>query len=417
MEKRLIVCIMGQNCQKFLPMCLESVKEADSIVFCDGGTEMEELFFDLCEKFGFDGKYIKNKFDQDDKGMNGKQRNFYLNYLKENYPNDWALCLDADEVVEDLGMIKEWINHSEVADGVYSVKMRHFQQDLGHEDATTEKHYVPHRLFKISESVRYPEVEHSVLIPKSFAGATDVTTIWHLAYIPNLWDIKKRYDNHLKKSNIHTPEFLKWWYFAHLFGTYPKKQINIKDIPPVILKEFGIDPDEIYFADRNIEIKHPVMVKQWYDYFEPRCVLDLGCGRGPYMYFWRWFLPNKNDVKGIEKSRWAVDHALISGIICGDVSDPEMYNENWDLITCIDILEHLEDSTLLFTLKLIAPMSKNFLFSIPFVGDPNLLADKTHKQFKTKEEWIKLIESYGIKIKETPKDWLFANQILIGEKT
>lgn len=43
-------------------------------------------------------------------------------------------------------------------------------------------------------------------------------------------------------------------------------------------------------------------------------------------------------------------------------------------------------------------------------------ADKTHIIKETKEWWIKKIQSHGIIIKETPKDWLYANQILVGEK-
>jgi hypothetical protein len=87
-----------------------------------------------------------------------------------------------------------------------------------------------------------------------------------------------------------------------------------------------------------------------------------------------------------------------------------------ELITMIDILEHLDDKELGDVLGYVSIIGKKFLFSIPFLGDPNLEADKTHKQFKTKDEWIKLIESHGIKIKETPNDWLFRDQILVGEK-
>ena len=59
---------------------------------------------------------------------------------------------------------------------------------------------------------------------------------------------------------------------------------------------------------------------------------------------------------------------------------------------------------------------KKFLFSIPFIGDPNLDNDKTHIQKKTKEDWIELIESYGIKLEEVPLHFLFREQILIGRK-
>lgn len=407
--RKLIVCVMGQNCERFIKMCLESAKNADAIIYCDGGSTDKTL--DIVKLYS--ATIIQQNYDQEDIGMNGKQRNFYLNYLKKNYPNDWALCLDADEIVEDLNKIKEFIKSAKPA--LYSVKMRHLIGDLAHEDATVETHFVPNRLFKISEADHYPEVEHSVLIPKkgseqlAYAG----TTIWHLAYIPNMWEIKRRYDNHVKKSSIHTPEFLRQWYFWHLFGTYPKKEFDPEELPEILLNEFGINKDELYFARRGIEFKHPLMVKQWYDYFKPKNVLDLGCGRGPYLYFWNWFV---EDIHGIDISEYAVKTSFIPDKISqGDITDETVYKKT-DLITAIDVLEHLDDDQLNKALSNISKYGKRFLFSIPFIGDANLYKDRTHKQFRTKEEWIKLIESYGIKIVPTPEHWFFKDQILIGIK-
>ena len=121
--------------------------------------------------------------------------------------------------------------------------MRHLQGDLGHEDATVPEHFVPNRLFLISEATKYPEVEHPVLEGKDpkLQTHTNCTTIWHLAYVPNMWDIKRRYENHLKKSDIHTPEFLKSWYYSHLFGQYPSKQFDPVELPKILLDRFGID--------------------------------------------------------------------------------------------------------------------------------------------------------------------------------
>lgn len=36
-KQRLVCVVMGQNCDKFIGMCLDSVKDADDIVYCDGG--------------------------------------------------------------------------------------------------------------------------------------------------------------------------------------------------------------------------------------------------------------------------------------------------------------------------------------------------------------------------------------------
>lgn len=413
--QKLVVVIIGQDCERFIDMALTSVKDADAIIYCDGGST-DNTYLEIDEFMIRNNKAVKlisNQYVQEDLGMNGKQRNFYLNYLKQNYPDDWCLALDADEVVEDLSQIKSLIQTA--IPGTYSVKMRHLIGDLAHEDNVTDKHWVLNRLFKINEADSYPEVEHPVL-QGLVMGTTECTTIFHLAYIPGMWEIKKRYDNHMKKSNIHTPQYLKQWYHSHLFGNYPRKQFNPAELPKVILDKFNVNKDELYFSNRGIDLKHPIMVRQWYEHFKPESVLDLGCGRGPYLYFWNWFV---NDIKGIDLSQWAVSNSFIPGLIKqGDVSDYSIYEKHShvDLITAIDVLEHLDDNQLDKALNNISKYGKKFLFSIPFEGDPNLLLDNTHKQFHTKDWWINKIESFNIKIKETPSNWAFKEQILVGEK-
>ncbi len=156
---------MGQDCEKFIGMALKSVQEADEIVYCDG--ESKAKFFmhfqalDIRKKIDNKFKLIQQEYNQEDLGMNGKQRNFYLDYVKKNYPDDWCLAIDCDEVVENLDAIKRFIQTATPA--VYSVKMRHLIQDLAHEDATQETHLVLHRLFKISKADKYPETEHRIV--------------------------------------------------------------------------------------------------------------------------------------------------------------------------------------------------------------------------------------------------------------
>ena len=106
-------------------------------------------------------------------------------------------------------------------------------------------------------------------------------------------------------------------------------------------------------------------------------------------------------------------------IYLGDISDEKKWYDvgtNWDLITAIDVLEHLNDNELDNTLNLMKENGERFIFSIPFIGDPNLEEDSTHKQFKTKDEWKELIKSHGINVSDAPKDWFFAHQILVGIK-
>ena len=425
---KLVVCVMGQDCQKFIGMALDSVKDADAIVYCDGGSSdnSKELVVNLPITIGQSVAVIENPYDQEDPEMNGRQRNFYLDYLKENFPNHWALCIDADEVVEDLSKIKEMINKikPEAEDILFSVKMRHLVGDLAHEDSTRPEHFVPHRLFKIRENLIYPESEHPVLGAKGEArGAnTNITTIWHLAYCPNMWEIKKRYENHMKKSNMHTPEYLKSWYFAHLFGTYPSAAFNPVELPDIILDKFGIDKDELYFKDRGIEMKHALMVRQWYEFFKPTSVLDIGCGVGPYAYFWKWFTV----CRGIEKSKFAVENALTTDIKQGDItkrkdmeilhSDLREYGNVHSLITAIDVLEHLEYDDLNKAIYNIVEFSEKILVSIPYKGTPNCENDPTHIIKESREWWVEQFTVKGLKEVEVPEHFLFKEQLLIFEK-
>jgi len=427
MNEKLVVVIMGQNCEKFISMCLESVKDADAIVYCDGGSTDGTLvildknnFNDIDDEFKLYPKskkiIIRNEYNQEDKGMNGKQRNFYLDYVKKNYPGYWCLCIDADEVVENLKDLKKFIQFAN--DGVYSVKMRHFIGDLGHEDTTIDQHLVLHRLFKVSEAISYPEEEHPVLIPKNLMEtkdgliglATDCTTIWHLAYIPNLWAIKKRYENHLKKSNMHSPDYLKNWHYSHILGSYPKKRLNLIDIPRIILEEFGINPDEIYFiTHKELELKHFVMFKEWIDKFNPKSIIDWGCGVGLYGYVAKY---NNIDYTGIELSQWAVEHSKVpikQGNLLVKTEDTA------DLVLLIDVLEHLELEDLDKALENVCKNGKNFIFSLPYIGDVNLDQDPTHRIKETREWWVNKLSEY-FKISDAPKEWSFSHQLLIGEQ-
>lgn len=428
MEK-LVVVIMGQNCERFIDMSLESVKDADAIVYCDGGSTDDTLEFTQrwmsIGPTGIRYEIIKNKYDQEDLAMNGKQRNFYLNYLKENYPDYWCLAIDADEVVEDLDKIKEFIQSAYA--GLYSVKMRHLIGDLTHEDATSQDHYCLNRLFKVKYAGEYPEVEHPVLqcIYKKdiYYGQTDCTTIWHLAYCPNMWEIKKRYDNHLAKSNMHTPEYLKQWRNAHLFGTYPKKQFNPVELPSIILKKFGVDKDELYFANRGLEVKHFIDAIHWKEFFKCKSAFEFGCGRGPRVYA----MNNIGmDASGCDISEYAINNALDKKIFLGDVTDDSdgvhPGDAPWmpyfsDLIIAYDLFEHIPYEKLNDAIENISLLSEKYiLVSVPFKGTPNCEADPTHIIKENRDWWVSKFTDEGLKEVEVPEHFLFREQLLIFEK-
>lgn len=413
---------MGQNCLKFIDMAYESVKESDVVVFCDGGSRDGTIEYLKDQGFEWEPiatsnkKMIFQRYDQVDPKMNGRQRNYYLKYLKKKYPKHWCLVIDADEVVEDLSKIKDFIN-SNYAKGreyLYNVKMRHLIQDLAHEDATVPEHFVLHRLFRVNEADKYPEVEHPVLKPIEGVASmnNNCTTIWHLAYIPNLWEIKKRYDNHLTKSNMHTPEFLKNWYYSHIFGSYPKSQFNPVELPKAVLDKFGIDRDELYFASRRqIESKHYQDAIDWNDYFKVNSMTLIGCGFGQRV---KILNDIGVDAMGIELSEYAVKNSCSDGVKQGSIIDYEM---NSEVTIAYDVLEHINYEDLDKAIKnIIENTGKKILISVPFKGTPNCDADPTHIIKESRNWWIKQFTDKGLKLIKTPDHFLFKEQILIFKK-
>ena len=420
---KLIVVIMGPGKKHFAEMCLDSVKDADKILY------FTQRWIELSQETNSKAEFYNNFWDETDPATNGKCRQRYLKHLKEFYPDDWCLVLDEDEILDDSGIqnVKEFINDPDRTPGIYNVKMRHFIGDLGHEDATLHGdiskppvqnpiHIVPGRLFKISEAIKYPEHSHPVL-EGEVKGACLDTTIWHLGYLPvEYMDyIFNRAKQNAKDSVIHRQEFIRQWKLLHLFGLYHKVQINLRTLPKQLCDRYEIDLDEIYFAQDKFELKHVLMVKQWKNYFKNKEVLDVGCGRGPYLCAWTIL-----DVEGygFDKSKFAVEHSLSanSNMWIGDILEEPATKKQFELVNVIDVLEHLKYDDLELALKNISKMTKkNILFSIPFLGDKNLDADPTHIIKEDKEWWIAQLSRY-FKIKEVPEDWFFKEQLLIGEK-
>lgn len=414
---KLIGVIIGQDAEHTIDLAMNSLKGCDNIIYIDGGSTDTTLA--LVDNFFIEqgeGRILENEWNKTKDNMASIQKNFILKHLKENHLGDWVIYIDADEMLDDgaINIIKTFIENVSDDTEIYDVRMRHLMYNLALEDSVHPVHRTPTRLFKVTEKIFFPKGNHVTLKggKNDNSGFCPDVVLWHFAYCGGIWDIKKRYDGQKirRGPQSHKIENLKQWKNAHLFGGYPISNVDETDLPEALLEQFDIDKDELYFQNRGMELKHSIMVKQWNDYFKPESVTDLGCGRGPYLFFWDWYVGHSH---GIDLSQWAVAHAFVGGIGTGNIAEESQYLEH-DLITAIDVLEHLTDEDLDKTLKNMSKYGKQFLFSIPFIGDPNLEADKTHIQKKTKEDWIKLIQSYGITINPTPLDWMFKEQILIG---
>jgi glycosyltransferase involved in cell wall biosynthesis len=425
---KLIVAILGENCEKTIGMCLESVKDADDIIYIDGGSTDNTIQIgeDFVKKNGFNqvqivsGNEIKNssckclfnKFDKSNPNAISIQRNFYLDYLKEHHKDDWCLVLDADEVLDDGGIkvFRDLIK--DPFSDVYSIRMRHLMYNLALEDASQQYHFVPNRFFKVTDKLSYPDGEHCVLQGGGDDGKIVSTQIWHLAYLGGAWDVQKRYEQQMIRNSGHSLEYLDNWNKAHMLGKYPIKQFNPLELPDMILTNFGLNKDELYFEGRGLEAKHFIDAIHWRDFFKPESAIEFGCGRGP-----RVFAMNHTGINcvGMEISGFAVKHSLYPSVRKGNVTKD--WQSTHQLVIAYDLLEHIKYEDIDSAISnIIAHSLQYILVSVPYKDTPNCNNDPTHIIKENRDWWVNKFVSKELKEVEVPEHFLFKEQLLIFEK-
>ena len=178
--------------------------------------------------------------------------------------------------------------------------------------------------------------------------------------------------------------------------------------------------DRNYFLGRDLEDKHFKLSLQFIDFFEPKKVLDVGCGVG---HFVKAFREYKIEAYGTDLSPYAIEesHSDIKKYLkienCTMLGHHRNYYKDFDLVMCIDLMEHLNLKEIDLTIEgLISITNKHLLLSICMFGDPNFELDETHITKKTREWWVYQFEKRGVKEIVVPKDFLFRNQMLIFKK-
>ena len=154
------------------------------------------------------------------------------------------------------------------------------------------------------------------------------------------------------------------------------------------------------------------MTKQWNEYFKNKNVLDIGCGRGPFLYAWTMY---NVDGFGFDKSKFAVTNSLSpnANMWVADILDDPM-KKQFDLVTVLDILEHLKYEDLDKAINSIKKHAKkNILISVPDTRDKNINLDPTHIIKENREWWLNKFKKHNLKIIKTPNDFLYDNQIII----
>ncbi|MFA5132991.1 MAG: methyltransferase domain-containing protein [Candidatus Paceibacterota bacterium] len=169
------------------------------------------------------------------------------------------------------------------------------------------------------------------------------------------------------------------------------------------------DYNDAYWEGRDkIEPKHYVICSDIYKSFIPKTLLDFGCGAGQLV---KIFNDMEVNAFGYEPSKIANTYKR-SGKI-----DSQYAFLDYDLITCMDVAEHIpvvDVDEFLSEIKK-ASVREEFVvvFSICFRGDPNFKHDSTHITERTREWWEYKLRSNGYDILKTPTFWAFNNQMMV----
>jgi len=177
---------------------------------------------------------------------------------------------------------------------------------------------------------------------------------------------------------------------------------------------------------RQIEAKNPFLIR---DVFQPKKVLDLGCGPGALMHL-LWELGVT--VEGIdfaESSKQLATPQVRDGITVGYVGDPTIKPANaYDLVICREVLEHLTVLQVKQTVANMVRMTSKFIYvTTRFHPNPSTLLDFT-TQFDVDPTHITLLNKDMLRLMfvlegcrsrpdlEARMDWGNKGRVLVLEK-
>lgn len=219
--------------------------------------------------------------------------------------------------------------------------------------------------------------------------------------------------------------------------------MNITDFERQVLEQRQVESDhydaEYFTGDwraegntyslekrREIEARNPELIKE---VFQPRKVLDLGCGPGALMHL-LWELGV--DCEGIdfsESSPRLATPQVRDRITVGQVTDPTLKPANaYDLVICREVLEHLTVLQVRQAVANIVRMTARFAYvTTRFHPNPVSLLDFT-TQFDVDPTHITLLNKDMLRLMfvlegcrsrpdlEARMDWAGKGRVLVLEK-
>ena len=205
----------------------------------------------------------------------------------------------------------------------------------------------------------------------------------------------------LKKFYLSFPHFIRP-YFRYLFGFGRKLQIALIKlnnrstlIKQRFLDRFKLnDLEKIYskeWVEECLDDKWNSDIRNFsevvFNKFRPASVVDVGCGLGLYLNYYRELGAKK--IMGIEGNKNALDKAIISEIVPHDLRKPFRLNQKYELVSCLEVAEHIHkrySNILVDTLVHLCDNEGNIIFTAAPPGQYGI----HHINLQLRDFWIDL---------------------------
>lgn len=176
---------------------------------------------------------------------------------------------------------------------------------------------------------------------------------------------------------------------------------------------------------RKIEAKNPQNIK---DVFQPRRVLDVGCGPGALMFLLHELGVETYGVDFSKAAREIAPPEVRERIVVGPVTEYHDFGKTFDLVICRELLEHLTILQVRNVVAVLARYASKFLYvTTRYHPSPKHLldvtddvkTDPTHITLLTKDLLKTLFILEGLKPREDIEekmDWKKYGRVLVFEK-
>jgi SAM-dependent methyltransferase len=176
---------------------------------------------------------------------------------------------------------------------------------------------------------------------------------------------------------------------------------------------------------RALEGKNPALIRE---VFQPRRVIDMGCGPGALMFLLHELGIECDGVDLSTHSKELAPPAVRDRITIGEVTEPIVLGDSYDLVICREVFEHLTVLQVRQAVANIVRITSRFIYlTTRFHPDPpSLLAfttqfdvDPTHITLLNKDFLRLLFVLEGCRSRpdlEARMDWMNKGRVLVLEK-